>query len=63
MSKQRKFLIAFLGITVLFFGAIVFRVWGAKPPSVIKVNPIPVGSEYDPTAWAPYYPLQYTTWQ
>ena len=63
MSKKQKFLIAFLGITVLLFGAIVFRVWGAKPPTAMKVNPIPVGSEYDPAAWATYYPLEYKSWQ
>ncbi|EAX46312.1 Nitrite reductase (cytochrome; ammonia-forming) [Thermosinus carboxydivorans Nor1] len=61
MSRAQKFLAVFLAITVLFFGFIVFRVWGAKPPATVKLTPIPQG-EYDPAVWGKYYGLEYQTW-
>jgi nitrite reductase (cytochrome c-552) len=42
LSKAQKTLIAFLGVMVVFFsGFIMYRVWGAKPPSTVKISELP----------------------
>ncbi len=59
---MQKFLIALLSVFILFFGFVVIRVWALKPPSAVKLTPIPVG-EYDPAVWGKAYPLAYAGYQ
>ncbi len=62
MTRTQKGLAAFAIVLVLFFGLVIFRVWGAKPPSTMKVTPLPQG-EYDPAVWGKAYPLEYQSYQ
>jgi nitrite reductase (cytochrome c-552) len=55
-------LLVFVAVLVLFFGLVIFRVWGAKPPSTQKVTPLPQG-EYDTEVWGKAYPLQYQSYR
>lgn len=62
MSRIQKVLAAFVVLSVFFFGFVMFRVWGAKPPSAVKLSPLPQGT-YDIEVWGQAYPLYYQSYK
>lgn len=62
MNRVQKVLTAFVVLSVLFFGFIMFRVWGAKPTSAVKLNPLPQGT-YDIEVWGKAYPQYYQSYK
>lgn len=59
---MQRILVALLIVTALFFGLIIYRVWGAKPPSAVKLTTIPQG-EYNIEVWGTAYPLYYESYK